>query len=64
MNRGSHTNHIEGTWNGIKINLRARNRTKGNIEHLLFELIWRRKNKADFWGAFVLMPFDSIHYDF
>jgi transposase-like protein len=59
---GAHTNHIEGTWNGIKINLRARNRTKGNIEDFLFEFIWRRKNKADLWGAFV-DAIRSIHYD-
>lgn len=49
----AHTNNIEGTWNGIKINLKSRNRTKHKIEEHLFEYIWRRKNKNNLWDSLI-----------
>ncbi|KAG0437951.1 hypothetical protein DMUE_3390 [Dictyocoela muelleri] len=29
---GYHTNHIEGTWNGIKYKIKAQSRTKGKMQ--------------------------------
>jgi len=39
---GVHTNTIEGTWNGIKMKIAPRNRTKTNITAGLLEFVWRR----------------------
>lgn len=46
-----HTNTIEGTWNGIKINITPRLRTKNMVPWLLIEFIWRRKHYGDLWGG-------------
>ena len=48
----THTSTIEGTWNGIKHQVRPRNRIK-NIQTNLFEYIWRKYYKADLWTAFL-----------
>ncbi|KAJ8652135.1 hypothetical protein O0I10_012242 [Lichtheimia ornata] len=44
---GTHTNTIEGTWNGIKQNVTARHRTKKMMPWKLVEFIWRRKHDDD-----------------
>lgn len=48
---GVHTNTIEGLWNGIKFNIKPRNRTKGGMQGHLMEFIWRRINKEHLWEA-------------
>ncbi|OMJ73250.1 hypothetical protein SteCoe_28091 [Stentor coeruleus] len=53
---GFHTNHIEGTWSGIKIGLSSRQRIKEVITENLVMLIWRRKNVGTLWKFF----FDAI----
>ena len=50
---GTHTNTIEGTWNGMKMNIPSRKRCREGIEDHLFEFIWRRKNKDELWGGFI-----------
>jgi hypothetical protein len=42
-----------GTWYGIKQNVIHRHRNKKMTPWLLLEFIWRRKNRADLWGAIV-----------
>jgi hypothetical protein len=42
-----------GTWNGIKINISSRDRTKEIMPWKLVEFIWRRKNKNNEWNNFV-----------
>jgi ISXO2-like transposase domain len=50
---GTHTNTIEGTWNGMKIKISSRKRSREGMEEHLFEFIWRRKHKDDLWGGFI-----------
>jgi len=50
---GTHTNTIEGTWNGIKMKTASRKRSRVGMEEHLSEFIWRRKNKDNLWGAFI-----------
>jgi transposase-like protein len=50
---GAHTNTIEGTWNGIKIKIRPRDRNEDSINDHLLEFIWRRKNRGDLWKGFL-----------
>jgi len=38
-------------WNGIKINIAARNRTKTDMPKHLQEYIWRKENKKNLWEA-------------
>ncbi|CAO3593752.1 unnamed protein product [Absidia cylindrospora] len=45
---GVHTNTIEGTWNGIKMSVSARNRTRRDMPWKLVEFIWRRLHD-DHW---------------
>jgi transposase-like protein len=52
-NTGTHTNTIEGLWNGIKLRISPRNRNKDTIEDHLLEFVWRKKNKNDIWGGFI-----------
>jgi len=52
-NTGVHTNTIEGTWNGIKLNISPRNRTKDAVTNHLLEFIWRKKNRNDPWAGFL-----------
>jgi hypothetical protein len=60
---GTHTNTIEGTWNGLKMKIAPRNRVAHNMNYHLFEFIWRRMNKDNIWGAF-MQGIRDIHYDF
>ena len=50
---GVHTNMIEGSWNGIKIGIPARNYKKGKVENHIAEFIWKRQNENDLWNAFL-----------
>ena len=50
---GTHTNTIEGIWNGIKLKVAPRNRTKNDIDYGLLEFIWRRIHKNDLWNGFL-----------
>ena len=50
---GTHTNTIEGTWNGIKLRVAPRNRTRENMGEHLLEFIWRRKHSEDLWNSFI-----------
>jgi transposase-like protein len=52
-NTGAHTNTIEGFWNGLKLQIPSRNRTKNTITNYLLECIWRKKNKDDLWTGFL-----------
>ena len=49
---GACTNRIEGTWNGLKHFIPARNRTTKVRLHLLI-FIWRRVNRNRLWEAFL-----------
>lgn len=50
---GVHTNMIEGTWNGIKVGIPARNRTRSDFDEHLWEFIWRRRNQNNLWDGFI-----------
>jgi hypothetical protein len=50
---GACTNSIEGTWNGIKMTIPPRNRTKSLITEHLLEFIWRRKYETSLWEALI-----------
>jgi hypothetical protein len=47
---GACTNHIEGTWSGLKGKTPIRNRTSTFIDLHLTEYIWRRKNENELWN--------------
>ena len=44
-----HTNTIEGTWAGIKVNISASQRTKKYIKEHLATFLWRRENSGNIW---------------
>lgn len=46
-----HTNTIEGTWNGLKMQIKPRNRTQDIDDHLC-EFEWRRRHADGLWEAF------------
>lgn len=48
---GTHTNTIEGTWFGVKQNIRPRSRTGKLLDMHLFEFMWRRENQGRIWEA-------------
>ena len=48
---GVHTNHIEGSWAGIKQKIPVRARVAGDIGDYLMEFVWRRRNQSDLWNA-------------
>jgi hypothetical protein len=50
---GTHTNTIEGTWNGIKLKVSPRNRNKEDMKGHLLEFIWRRKHAENLWNSFI-----------
>ncbi|CAG8455356.1 1539_t:CDS:2 [Scutellospora calospora] len=50
---GVHTNTIEGLWNGLKLRIPARDRTKDEVTNHLHEFVWRKKNKNNIWGGFI-----------
>ena len=56
----THTNTIEGFWNGLKLSIKPRNRVK-KIKKCLREIIWRRQHKHHLWPAF-LDALRSIFY--
>lgn len=58
---GVHTNTIEGTWNGIKMRIAARNRTRQGIDMHLLEFIWRRKHVGNTWEAFISALADTAY---
>ena len=49
----THTNTIEGTWNGIKMKIPSRKRSREGMDEHLLEFIWRRKNEANLWNGFL-----------
>jgi transposase-like protein len=59
---GVHTNTVEGTNNGLKYYIHARNRTADRMEEHLLEFVWRRRNALALWEAFIIALRD-IHYD-
>jgi transposase-like protein len=59
---GTHTNAIEGTWNGIKLKVAPRNRTKDFMTENLMEFIWRRKHADNLWGGLIAALRD-VHYE-
>ncbi|OAD70990.1 hypothetical protein PHYBLDRAFT_73821 [Phycomyces blakesleeanus NRRL 1555(-)] len=44
-----HINTIEGLWNGIKMNYKARLQTKQMVPWMLMEFIWRKKYENRLW---------------
>lgn len=48
---GACTNKIEGTWNGLKQKIPARNRVEEGMDGHLLEFIWRRKHVTRLWDA-------------
>ena len=47
------TNTIEGIWNGFKIAIPSRNRSKDNLDQRLLAKIWRRVNNDNLWNMFL-----------
>ena len=43
---GTHINHIEGTWSGVKQNVAPRQMRIDIIDSKLIEFIWRRQNHS------------------
>jgi transposase-like protein len=59
---GVHTNTIEGTWNGLKLNCPVRSRVEGRVENHLFEFIWRRQQRYNAWIGFI-NALKKVHYE-
>lgn len=59
---GVHTNTIEGTWNGLKLQIRPRSRCRDGIEERLGEFQWRRENASCLWNSLLAVLKDT-HYD-
>ena len=59
---GVHTNTVEGTNNGLKYHIHARNGTADGMEEHLLEFIWRRRNASALWEVFII-ALREIHYD-
>ena len=49
---GTTTNTIEGTWNGVKVNISSAHKTVKIRPHLNM-FIWRRINKKNLWDSFL-----------
>ena len=49
----NHTNTIEGTWNGIKMKVPPRKRTKKLITDELIKFQWNRVYESNKWEAFI-----------
>jgi transposase-like protein len=58
---GAHTNTIEGSWNGMKMNIKPKNRTEKELGDHLFEFIWRRQNRSNLWESFIA-ALREVHY--
>jgi transposase-like protein len=56
-----HTNSIEGTWNGVKLNIKPRNRVQDGIEDHSFEFIWRRRCSGNLWNS-LISAFEELEY--
>lgn len=50
---GVHTNHIEGTWAGIKIKIPRQHRTRKFVDGDLIKFIWKRQFKGQLWNRLV-----------
>lgn len=50
---GTHTNTIEGTWNGTKCTMHTKQKMKDKCPINLMTFIWRRQNKLNLWNAFI-----------
>jgi hypothetical protein len=59
---GVHTNTIEGSWNGLKMKISARNRVKDGMEDKLLKFIWRRRHSNSLWEGFIC-ALREIRYD-
>jgi transposase-like protein len=59
---GVHTNCIEGTWSGIKIQVPYRHRTRSFVDGHLMSFIWRRRYGGAMWNRF-LHALAEIVYD-
>lgn len=59
---GCHTNTIEGTWCGVKMTIKPRNRVSGLIDDFLGEFIWRRRHQSRLWEA-LLEAFMEMAYE-
>ncbi len=59
----AHQGILYGTWNGLKMHIKPRNRTREGISEHLMEFIWRRKHDMnDLWKSFI-DAIREIHYD-
>ena len=47
---GTHTNTIEGTWNGVRKNSNTRRYRANMIEGDLFSYMWRRRYNGNLWN--------------
>ena len=59
---GANTNTIEGCWNGLKLQIPPRNRTRF-IDDALLEAVWRKQNEHDLWGGLIKAIRDT-HYEY
>lgn len=48
---GVHTNHIEGTWRGIKIHVSHKNMNRKMVDGDLFTFVWKRLHAGNWWAA-------------
>jgi hypothetical protein len=58
---GTHTNTVEGTWNGIKQQIPIRNRTSTFVDDHLLYFIWRRRYKGTLWDR-MLFALKNMEY--
>lgn len=50
---GVHTNAVEGTWCAVKRMAPVQKRTKKQLQGMLFEFMWRRKNEGNLWNGLI-----------
>ena len=48
---GAYTNTIEVTWHDIKMKIPNRERIIEKVDNYLFELLWKKENENNKWGA-------------
>ena len=58
---GTHTNTIEGFWNGLKIQIAPRSRVQDGMGGRLLEKVWRKRNRLDLWGGFIRAMRDTYY---
>ena len=56
------TNTIEGTWSGIKCNLKSRAMNSESIDGKLLVFIWRRENEGHLWDA-LMKALAEVRYE-